>query len=930
MSSADQDFREEVRNSLNLDLVESLVTINVGALQGLLLSLMRKVSDQESRINQLESDIANQLLDRLAEHDARIEKLDFELEHRASKPDVFVVSKKVNTLVEELHALTQTVEDKVPKEKFEGQIEQILAIEDRLDEMQKTVNEKATADDIDRVDKDITDLSEIIGQTQDALDKFIGEAKPYLEAIGLKAGSNGPIGPAGPLPVEVTIMKNNIADLRGETDKRLKDYFIQTETLQDALAKVNLEEISKRHGADSDAYMKAQREAARKKRDADELFIADKVDRMLTDHRGIRALTQQIEDARVGLQQVYEDMDAIRFGTKREPRPANNTTAAASGTSASGSGASGSTAAASTRLTVRPDTPLDIQLNGEGDLLLYQLKDAVQRILQSLVQKANAWNLSETDRKVNSLDTELRYMRDGIPRTLTTGGNSTDNASGMQYSGSFTGASGVRRPAPRAAPMTKEEKQQEEMRLALMVNLQSQCASTESMARAHAADIDNLFKMVQELSADVSAKMDNRQADDLKNLTVKLTDELKRSNNKVFEQLDTLRAELEKKADKMDNLHKSTDIVDVQVKQDLKNELVLREIFEDISRNLHILSDCKADAQAVSAALVEKADLKLLATKANKSYCESLVADLKKTLNEVAAKVDSFTNSHRNDLSRIITGLKGRIKHKADRKEVHAIATQILAQINPQLMQSFNLPGQPDVEFGSTTTGIGNLHASGTLHSSMARSTGPPPSITATPAAVSAYIAPAHPPQKSQPSYNVDYYRRARKSMTHQHNPAAKMAQAFQRAVQIYDEEPAAPATLPPIPAGKQPPHPPYPIAFEETAATSPSPSRTLDRTPTGVPQQSVARSGSVPADLRTLQQNLQHLQSPPNGATRSSGGVDGYESSDDDDDLQLTTPATNLTGHLLSSAGGKRPESRDRRVTFTPTQDPNQRDASL
>ncbi|PRP75888.1 glutamine-rich protein 2-like [Planoprotostelium fungivorum] len=97
----------------------------------------------------------------------------------------------------------------------------------------------------------------------------------------------------------------------------------------------------------------------------------------------------------------------------------------------------------------------------------------------------------------------------------------------------------------------------------------------------------------------------------------------------------------------------------------------LKKIIEDMTFNVQTLFQTKADSLAVQRALSEKGDLKILTSKANRSYCEALVERVSKALTILTNRVDDhLLNVVPDTLQKIqLHQLKKSLAHKLDKSE---------------------------------------------------------------------------------------------------------------------------------------------------------------------------------------------------------------------------------------------------------------------
>jgi hypothetical protein len=260
---------------------------------------------------------------------------------------------------------------------------------------------------------------------------------------------------------------------------------------------------------------------------------------------------------------------------------------------------------------------------------------------------------------------------------------------------------------------------------------------------SHSKDIRTLFGAIKELSDLLEEKADAKKLHDLED-----------SRELIKEDILKLKADLEQKADKLDNQQLSLALKKVTVDfQDLKDESVLRGVIEQLSSNINLLFETKADAQLVQRALQEKGDAKVLATKANRSYCEALVERVTKSLNQLSTKVDNLASNStfHSEIQQQIAALKKALQNKADREELLQHLTSVIE---------------------STSTAVAPVEAG--LEATVSRSKlpvmyclscdRPLTRFNPTPSQPAVPLLPSAPPSAhNRGSYEVEYYRKERK-----------------------------------------------------------------------------------------------------------------------------------------------------------------------
>jgi hypothetical protein len=272
-------------------------------------------------------------------------------------------------------------------------------------------------------------------------------------------------------------------------------------------------------------------------------------------------------------------------------------------------------------------------------------------------------------------------------------------------------------------------------------------------------ETDVLKKEIETITAhlkDLYKRVENKAEVSVIEELLKARGALEENQMRLQSQLDFQRGLLDSKADKADNLSITQEMHQLNLSmENIRDEKVLKGLFEELTQNVNLLFEVKADAAAVRQALSEKGDAKILATKASRAYCDALVERLSKSLNELTNKVELFGNHGFADINAKIKHLFKALKHKVDKDELNQLLMTSHNEIDPnstEVSQSIGADGGAAVKKPALVLNCLSCNRP-------VRVTAPKPSLPNFP--------PAHPSNLNRGSYDAEFYRNQRRRFSH-------------------------------------------------------------------------------------------------------------------------------------------------------------------
>jgi hypothetical protein len=146
------DFKTAVHTVLGVEMGGNLVSLNVDALQGVMFAMLRKIS----------------------EFAAKLERLEYDLDSKAPKIDVYGLREKIKALPaqEVLENMVKTLEEKADRSDIELIFENVQELKDKWAKMDAASRSKATKQDLEIMQSQISYLQEAVGNQEQVCSTF--------------------------------------------------------------------------------------------------------------------------------------------------------------------------------------------------------------------------------------------------------------------------------------------------------------------------------------------------------------------------------------------------------------------------------------------------------------------------------------------------------------------------------------------------------------------------------------------------------------------------------------------------------------------------------------------------------------------------------------------------------------------------------------
>lgn len=156
------DFKTAANTILGYELSGSLVNVNVDSLQGILFALIRKVQ----------------------EFSAKIERLEYELENRPTKADIFALREKLRTTPSQdsVDELAKLVTTKADKAEVDAVLENVHEVKESVLQLDSSLKNKASKQEVQMLQGQVAYLQENVGNQEQEIYN-IRKAKEQLNGL---------------------------------------------------------------------------------------------------------------------------------------------------------------------------------------------------------------------------------------------------------------------------------------------------------------------------------------------------------------------------------------------------------------------------------------------------------------------------------------------------------------------------------------------------------------------------------------------------------------------------------------------------------------------------------------------------------------------------------------------------------------------------
>lgn len=167
------DFKTAVSSTLGFDLSATngaLLSFNVDALQGVIFAIIRKLQESQTKI----------------------ERLEYELESKCTKSEIFTIREKIKGIpsTEDFAALNDKIDSKLDRSEINSTFETIQEVKDRQTKLEQTIRSKSNKQDIDLIQGQLSYMQESL-KTQEIEVQNIRKLRQQINNIANQSNGSG-------------------------------------------------------------------------------------------------------------------------------------------------------------------------------------------------------------------------------------------------------------------------------------------------------------------------------------------------------------------------------------------------------------------------------------------------------------------------------------------------------------------------------------------------------------------------------------------------------------------------------------------------------------------------------------------------------------------------------------------------------------------